>query len=148
MKTIAVAAFAAWGLAADADSVLESARTLPLERDTDVLVLGGGIEAVKAALAARAEGARVFLAAPRPYLGEDRAGTLRLGPPDAFDDAFPFERELWSAKDAPFTYKADAPTFKPHVDSGDLPRLRGRSPRGLCPLCARSPYEITVFFWT
>ena len=118
MKTIAVAAFAAWGLAADADSVLESARTLPLERDTDVLVLGGGIEAVKAALAARAEGARVFLAAPRPYLGEDRAGTLRLGPPDAFDDDFPFERELWSAKDAPFTYKADAPTFKPHVDSG------------------------------
>ena len=118
MRIFAVAAFVAWGMTVSADSVLETALRVPLERDVDVLVLGGGVEAVKAALAAKAEGARVFLAAPRPYLGDDRAGTLRLGPPDNFDGDFRFERDLWSSRDASFTYKTDAPTFMPHVDPG------------------------------
>lgn len=97
-----------------ADAILESARTLPLERDVDVLVLGGGLEAVRAALAARAEGVRVFLAAPRPYLGEDRAGTLRLQPPADF--AFPFERKLW-------TYKGKVRTLvRPHELKSALDR--------------------------
>ncbi|MBN2452228.1 MAG: FAD-dependent oxidoreductase [Lentisphaeria bacterium] len=43
-----------------------------------MLVLGGGLPAVAAALSARQAGAAVFLAAPRPYLGEDLCATLRL----------------------------------------------------------------------
>ena len=52
--------------------------TLPLIHDVDVLVVGGSGAAVDAAVAAAQAGASVFLAAPRPYLGDDMAGTLRL----------------------------------------------------------------------
>ncbi len=44
----------------------------------DVAVLGGGTQAVSAAVAAAEAGASVFLAATRPHLGEDVCDTLRL----------------------------------------------------------------------
>ena len=56
----------------------ESPRRLPLEGAVDVAVLGGSVSAVAAALAAARAGRRVFLAAPRPFLGEDLCSTLRL----------------------------------------------------------------------
>ena len=46
--------------------------------EVDVLVAGGTTDGVRAALRAKSEGKRVFVAAPRPYLGEDRAATYRL----------------------------------------------------------------------
>ncbi len=55
-----------------------SPRALPLARTVDVVVLGGTVAAVAAATAAAARGARVLLAAPRLYLGEDRCATLDL----------------------------------------------------------------------
>ncbi|MDR0901917.1 MAG: FAD-dependent oxidoreductase [Opitutaceae bacterium] len=58
--------------------VNESARELAVIEDVDVLVVGGATGAVEAAVAAAKSGARVFLAAPRPYLGEDVCGTMRL----------------------------------------------------------------------
>ena len=51
---------------------------LPVVQDVDVFVSGGGVAAVSAACAAKAAGASVFLAAPRPQLGEDVCGKLRL----------------------------------------------------------------------
>jgi ribulose 1,5-bisphosphate synthetase/thiazole synthase len=65
-----------FGLASAA--VVESQRELAVLQEVDVLVLGGGSGAVQAAQTAAACGASVFLAAPRPYLGDDLAGTLRL----------------------------------------------------------------------
>lgn len=59
-------------------SVRESARKIPVAAEVDVVVAGGSTAAVAAAVAAAKQGARVFLAAPRHYLGEDMAGTLRL----------------------------------------------------------------------
>ena len=50
--------------------------------ETDVLVVGGTAKGVAAAVAAKAEGADVFLVTPFTYLGEDMAGTLELGLPD------------------------------------------------------------------
>lgn len=44
----------------------------------DVVVVGGNLRAVIAALEARKAGAGVYLIAPRPTLGEDLAGTLML----------------------------------------------------------------------
>lgn len=44
----------------------------------DVLIVGGTTAGVAAAISARRGGARVFLAAPRTYLGEDLCATLRL----------------------------------------------------------------------
>ncbi|MFW5693473.1 MAG: FAD-dependent oxidoreductase, partial [Thermoguttaceae bacterium] len=59
-------------------AVGESAREIPIAFEVDVVVVGGTTWAVTAATAASDAGATVFLAAPRPYLGDDLAGTLRL----------------------------------------------------------------------
>lgn len=64
--------------AADKGAVDESARKIPVAYDVDVLVVGGSTGAVAAAEAAAKAGAKVFLAAPRPYLGDDMAATMRL----------------------------------------------------------------------
>jgi flavin-dependent dehydrogenase len=61
-----------------AAAVVESARGIPVAANADVVVVGGSSGAVAAAVAAAQSGAKVFLVAPRPYLGEDLAGTLRL----------------------------------------------------------------------
>ena len=50
----------------------------PVLADVDVVVVGGSSAGVAAAVAARQAGARVYLVAPRPYLGEDVAGKLRI----------------------------------------------------------------------
>lgn len=54
------------------------AAEVPVVRTADVVVVGGSSAAVSAAIAAKEAGAEVFLIAPRPYLGEDVAGTLRV----------------------------------------------------------------------
>jgi len=56
----------------------ESARVIPVAYDVDVVVVGGSTGAVAAAVEAAKAGARVFVAAPRPYLGENVCGTMRF----------------------------------------------------------------------
>ena len=63
---------------ASAAGIVEGEKSLPLVQDVDVVVIGGSSGAVAAALKAAEAGAKVFVAAPRPYLGEDMAGKLRL----------------------------------------------------------------------
>ena len=62
------------------DAVNESARMIPVAYEVDVVVVGGSTGAVAAAVAAADSGAEVFLAAERPYLGDDMTATLRLWP--------------------------------------------------------------------
>ena len=66
------------GCLACAAGIVEKEKTLPLAQDVDVVVIGGSSGAVAAACKAAEAGAKVFVAAPRPYLGEDMAGKLRL----------------------------------------------------------------------
>ncbi len=54
--------------------------SVPILGSADVIIAGGTVPAVTAASAAAARGARVFLATPWTYLGEDFAGTYRLWP--------------------------------------------------------------------
>jgi hypothetical protein len=61
-----------------AESVRQSARQLPVAGRADVVVVGGTVAAVAAAVEAAGEDASVMLVAPRNYLGEDMAATLRL----------------------------------------------------------------------
>ena len=68
--------------------------TAPVE--IDLFVAGGTLDAVRAAVKARAEGKSVFLAAPRPYLGEDRAATLMLDRLPSDDPADPLVREMFN----------------------------------------------------
>ena len=70
----------------------------PLPPQVDVLVAGGTLDAVRAALTAKAAGKNVFLVAPRAYLGEERAATLDLKrhADDSADD--PLIREIFNPK--------------------------------------------------
>ena len=59
-------------------SVFQSEREIPLQKEVDVLVIGGTVPSVAAAVAAAENGASVFLIESKPYLGEDMCATLRL----------------------------------------------------------------------
>lgn len=57
---------------------VQPAGSVPVAYDVDVVVVGGGSGGVAAAMEAAKTGAKVFLAAPRPYVGDDICGTQRL----------------------------------------------------------------------
>ena len=117
-RAMVVVGLAVCGQLAAGTCVMESARKIPLVKETDVLVVGGASGAVTAALAAKAAGVDVYLVAPRPYLGEDIAGTLRLGLEDGEVPDTELAQELWLDRSTtvPFTYRADASAIPPHAD--------------------------------
>ncbi len=57
---------------------MQSQRKIPVIASVDVVVIGGTSAGVAAAESAAHDGAKVFLVAPRPYLGEDMCATLRF----------------------------------------------------------------------
>ena len=77
-------------------AVVESARQVPVVRRADVVVVGGSSGAVAAAVAAAKAGAKVFLAAPRTYLGDDIAGTLHLWLDDGERPATDLARKVFA----------------------------------------------------
>ncbi len=110
---------------ASAEMVNESARQIPVAYQVDVLVVGGGTGAVSAAVAAAEHGAKVFLAAPYPYLGDDVTATLRLWLEPDEKPQSPLQQRLFhipadAALDAnrlKFTYSADVPSAGVHKDT-------------------------------
>jgi len=123
-------------MAEAADTVTESERSLPVAATADVVVVGASTGAVAAAVAAARAGAAVFVLAPRPYLGEDMAATLRLWLepgeepdselaraifcPEAHRDHLPQPEVL------PFTYRASLPSEGRHLDTDPPQRLADR----------------------
>ncbi|MCM8530764.1 MAG: FAD-dependent oxidoreductase [Lentisphaeraceae bacterium] len=110
-----------------ADSVTESSRKIPLAYDVDVVVIGGTVRGVAAAQEAAKNGATVFLAAPRPYLGEDLCGTYRLWlnedekPVSSLGHAlFPVRTGTNLDNSLSFTYEGDVASVKPHKDNGTM----------------------------
>ncbi len=113
--------------AADLPMVNESARQIPVACSVDVLVVGGSTGAVSAAVAAADSGAKVFLAAPRPYLGDDMTATLQLWLEEGETPVAPLAKRLYrdpvtaarmpSARRIPFRYQADQPTSERHRDT-------------------------------
>jgi hypothetical protein len=75
--------------------VTESARQIPAAYQVDVVVVGGSTGAVAAAVEAARQGAKVFLAAPYPYLGEDMTATLRLWLEEGETPASPLGKKLF-----------------------------------------------------
>ncbi|MFP4056178.1 MAG: FAD-dependent oxidoreductase [Candidatus Brocadiia bacterium] len=113
-----------------AELAREGARELPQACEADVVVVGGGTGAVAAAVAAAEEGARVFLAAPYPYLGEDLCATLRLWLEAGERPEAPLARKLFRPAQGaafppslPFTYRADRPSARRHPDTDPPSRL-------------------------
>lgn len=120
--------------AADRMSVVESARRLPVAYDVDVVVVGGSTGAVAAAVAASEMKAKVFLAAPRPYLGEDMAGTLRLWLEEGETPKSPLAKRIFAGpkpaialEDADrmlaLKYEPDLPSAGVHKDTKSRSKL-------------------------
>src|SRR3990167_5445198 len=82
--------------AADPAVINESARPIPVAYQVDVVVVGGSTGAVSAAVAAANAGAKVFLAAPRPYLGDDMTATLRLWLEEGETPASPLGKAIFN----------------------------------------------------
>lgn len=115
-------AVAGFGGFARAAAVLESERTIPVCQEVDVVVVGGTCGAVAAAEAATKAGAKAFLAAPRPYLGDDLAGTLRLWLEEGEVPISPIAKSIYVRTETslPFTYTTDLPSGGKHKDTGDM----------------------------
>jgi flavin-dependent dehydrogenase len=107
---------------ARAAAIIESERAIPVCQDVDVVVVGGTCGAVAAAEAAAQAGARVFLVAPRPYLGDDVAGTLRLWLEEGETPASPLAKSIYVQTETslPFTYTTDVASGGKHKDTGDM----------------------------
>ena len=133
-------------LAGAQPEVNESARQIPVAYRVDVVVVGGSTGAVSAAVAAAEEGATVFLAAPRPYLGDDMTATLRLWLEEGETPVAPLAKRIFRDQfdnpDVPhprrldFTYEADLPSAGVHKDT--------TPPRMLCDSIWGNPYNQTV----
>jgi len=76
--------------------VFQSERMIPVIANVDIVIVGGSTAAVAAAESAANSGADVFLAAPRPYLGEDMCATLRLEAEAKTASATPLAKKLFS----------------------------------------------------
>ncbi|MHC4519925.1 MAG: discoidin domain-containing protein [Planctomycetota bacterium] len=102
----------------------ESTREIPVAYDVDVVVVGGSSGGVAAAVAAAGSGAKVFLAAPRPYLGEDICATYRLWLEPDERPISPLAQAIFAEPEAarrkrniiPLTYEADIESASPHKD--------------------------------
>ncbi len=106
--------------------VEEAARAIPVAAEADVLVVGGSGGAVAAAVAAAEQGAKVFLAAPRPYLGDDMTATLRLWLEPGEEPKSPLACKIFhfatndfrvSPNRIALTYTTDVPAGGAHPDT-------------------------------
>ncbi len=117
-------------LSEPSQNVCESARQIPIAYDVDLVVVGGSSAAVAAAVEAAENGASVFLAAPRPYLGEDLCAPYRLWLEPGEEPSTPLTHALFAeppaaakpGKGISFTYRADRPSAAMHPDT-DPPSL-------------------------
>ncbi len=106
-----------------AEAVRETAREIPVIDTVDVIVVGGSSAGAAAAVSAAGAGAKVFLAAERPYIGEDICGTYRLWLNPGEIPVTPLEKTVFennAAQSKPesltFSYKADMSSTS-HVDT-------------------------------
>lgn len=99
----------------------QSARNIPVAYDVDVVVVGGSSAGVAAAVAAAKQGAKVFVAAPRPYLGEDLCATYRLWLEPGEEPTDPLAKDLYhvptTIEGIRYTYQADQPSAGKHLDT-------------------------------
>jgi len=122
-----------WTVSALAREVAAPAGALPVIHDVDVVVVGGGAGGVEAALAAAKNGAKVFLAAPRPYLGEDICATYRLWLEADEQPATALAKEIFKAQPVtaagvgeglPYKYTANIASSAKHKDTTPPSLLR------------------------
>jgi glycine/D-amino acid oxidase-like deaminating enzyme len=105
-------------------------KAVPIVRDVDIVIAGGGCGAVAAAESAAQAGATVLVITSRNYLGEDIAGTMQLWLEPGEEPGEGLAQRLYNdpfARDEPglhYTYTADRPSQKRHPDTAPPSRLR------------------------
>lgn len=115
-------------------TIRESAREIPLAYDVDVVVVGGTTRGVAAAVAAAEQGASVFLAASRPYLGVDMCATYRLWLEQGEVPSSPLGKAIFANASShhhpaplrsglPFTYTSNIPASPKHAENKNHDRL-------------------------
>ena len=106
--------------------IAQPAGAIPVLYEVDVVVVGGGSGGVAAAMEAAKAGAKVFLAAPRPYLGEDMCATYRLWLEPREQPSTDLAREIFKpgappaariGAGLPFKYTASEPSSPKHRDT-------------------------------
>ncbi|MBN1807099.1 MAG: FAD-dependent oxidoreductase [Sedimentisphaerales bacterium] len=106
-------------------SVDESSREIPVAYDVDIVVVGGTTGGVAAAVEAAKKGAKVFLAAQRPYLGADMCGTYRLWLEPDEVPTMPLAKKIYAESSGSFfvrnkidfTYETDKVSSNIHKDT-------------------------------
>ena len=99
LTSITVYALATLILQAQSDTaVVEAEGVLPLAYDVDVVVAGGSLAGVEAAIAAAEEGATVLLVDSRPYIGYDLCATQKLWLGPGEKPSTPLSQELFGKK--------------------------------------------------
>jgi len=103
-------------------AIREAACQIPVVSEVDVVVAGGSSGAAAAALAAAKAGAKVAIVAPRPYLGDDLAGTLRVWLEEGETPDTDLARKVFApvgekAHGAPFSYKANRVSAEKHKET-------------------------------
>ncbi|MCX7010872.1 MAG: FAD-dependent oxidoreductase, partial [Kiritimatiellaeota bacterium] len=125
-QLVCVAMAGLLAVGASARDVVEPAGSIPVIQDVDVVVVGGAAGGIEAALAAAKNGAKVFLVAPRPYLGEDICATYRLWLEPGETATTALAKDLFKAQPMtavgvgeglPFTYSADRAASAKHKDT-------------------------------
>lgn len=115
-------------LAADLPSaVKQSARDIPIAADADLAIAGGSCGAVAAAVAAAKAGAKVVLAMPCNYAGEDLAGTMRLWREPGEEPTTDLARAVFARRPAPtgvaYAYKTDRASDERHKETSPPSRM-------------------------
>lgn len=109
-----------------AGEITQPAGSMPVLHEVDVVVVGGGSGGVAAAVEAARTGAKVFLAAPRPYLGEDICATYRLWLEPGETPSTDLARAVFKpgppppapiGRGLPFKYSASQPASPKHPDT-------------------------------
>ena len=106
-------------------AVNESSRDIPVAYDVDVVVVGGTSGGVTAAVEAAQNGAKVFLAAQRPYLGADLCATYRLWLEPDEAPTLPLQKKVFAEPSVAllarnrinFTYETDITSAAVHKDT-------------------------------
>ena len=106
-------------------AVSQSSRDIPVAYDVDVVVVGGTSGGVAAAVEAAQNGAKVFLAAQRPYLGADLCATYRLWLEPGEVPTLPLAKNIFAepsyllsaSNRIKYTYETDQPSASVHKDT-------------------------------